>query len=353
MAESPATGTRRKRGAVAIEQMDSGKYPLWAAFVRSSPGGSAYALPEYLAALSDAVDASFTVLAATRGDEIVGGVAVLERRRLAGVSVAPRLLLYYNGFVLTDYETRYPSERTARRFEVVDALAAALEERGYGRLELRHRPDVTDVRALQARGWSAKPSYSYVVPLVDLDAQWQRVDQNLRRLVDRARREGLQLDVDCDPADLYRLHYETHLRKGAPVYLPSDRFHAFVSRLREHGLARVYGARTVDGRVAAAQLVLLGHPVTHTVIAAADAALQQMGANPFLRWSAFEHLAASGAEANDLTDAAPGPVERFKGQLGGRLEAGYVTQRLSLAYRAQLGAYHGARRVRARVRRNG
>jgi Acetyltransferase (GNAT) domain len=353
VAESPAAGTSRKRGVVTIEPVESSRYPQWEAFVRSSPGGSAYALPAYLTVLCKAIGASFTVLAATRGDEIVGGAAVVERRRRAGTSVAPRPLLHYNGFVLSDYATRYPSERTARRFEVVAALAAALEARDYGRLEFRHDHDIDDVRALQAHGWSVKPSYSYVVPLTDLEAQWQSVDQNLRRLVDRAKREGLELDVACDPAELYRLHHDTDVRKGSGVYLPRDLFLTFVSDLCERGIARVYGARTNDGRVAAAQLVLLGHKNTHTVVAAGDAELRQMGANPFLRWSAFEHLAASGAVANDLTDATPGPVERFKSQLGGRLVTAYVTQRLSPAYRVQLWAYHGLRRGRARLKGRG
>jgi hypothetical protein len=307
-----------------------------------------------VAALCDAAGGSYDVLAALRGDEIVGGVAVLERsRRVVGRSVAPRLLHYYNGFVLADYRTRYPSERTSRRFEVAAALAGALEARGYGRLELRHRHDVDDVRTLQARDWSAWPTYSYVVPLDDLEGQWQRVEQNLRRLVERARREGLQFDPACPPDELFRLHHETHVRKGAPLYLPAGRFQTFVTRLVEQGLGRVYASRLADGRVAAAQLVLVGHRHTHTVIAAADGDLQQTGANPFLRWSAFEHLAASGAESNDLTDAAPSPVERFKAQLGGRLEIGLVTQRLSPVYRMQLGAYHELRRARIRLQRRG
>jgi hypothetical protein len=351
VAEENSAAKPRKKSALAVRSLTDIDFSQWEAFVRASPGGSAYALPQYLSALGEAVETPFRIVAALRGDEIVGGAAVLERSRRAGVSVAPRLLHHYNGFVLADYATRYPSERTSKRFEVVAALADELQARGYGRLELRHLPDVTDVRALQTRGWSVRPTYSYVVPLTDLEQQWQRVDQNLRRLVERARREGVTFDPDLDPLELWRLHLETHVRKGTPLYLPEDIFLRFVSRLVAEGLAGVYGARMPDGRVAAAQLVLLGHCETHTVVAAADGELQSTGANPFLRWSAFEHLGATGATSTDLTDATPGPVERFKSQLGGRLEVGYLTQRLSPLFRAQLGAYHEARRLRLRLQR--
>ena len=356
VAERPADarrGSRSKRGAVVVEELDRASDERWSDFVRSSPGGSAYALPAYLDALCEATGAGFRVLAAVRGDEIVGGVAVFERTSPLGPWVAPRLLLYYNGIVLRDYDTRYPSERIARKGEVVDALAEALVARRYGRLELRSRSHVADVRSLQARGFSVSPSYSYVVPLDDLDAQWSRVEQNLRRLVERARREGLELDPEGAPEELYRLHHETHVRKGAPLYLPRDRFLRFVERLRAAGLGAVYAARFPDGRVAAAQLVLLGHPITHTVMAAGDAELQRTGSSPFLRWHAFVHLASIGATGNDLTDAAPSPVERFKSQLGGTLETGYVAVRQTVAHRLQLHAGRRARDVRVRLRGSG
>ena len=344
---------KRRRSAVTVEELGAADHDRWAEAVRTALGGSPYSLPGYLDALCAATGGTFRIFAAIRGDEIVGGVAAYERSSPIGRFVAPRLLLYYNGIVLREYDTRYPSERTSRQLEAVDAIAAVLEQRGYGRLELRSRSPFTDVRALQARGWSAQPSYSYVVALGDLEAQWARVEQNLRRLVERARSQGIELDPDAGADGLYRLHHETHQRKGAPLYLPKEQFLAFVGALRDKGLGRVYAARLADGRVAAAQLVLLGHPVTHTVVAAADGDLQHTGANPFLRWSVFEQLAAEGAVANDLTDATLGPVARFKSQFGGRLETSYVTQRLSTTQRLQLGAYRSFRRARTIVRRGG
>jgi hypothetical protein len=292
------------------------------------------------------------VLAAFRGEEIVGGVAVYERSSPLGPFVSPRLLLYYNGLVLRDYQTKYPSERTARQLEVTAALARALEERGYGRLELRSRSPFTDARALQEVGWDVSPSYSYVVPLADLETQWGRVEQNLRRLVERGRQSGLTISVNEDFASFFRLHQATADRKGAPLYLESGPFERYYDLLRAQDLCRLYHARLPDGRVAASQLVLTGHAVTHTVSAAADPEAQQTGANAFLRWSAFADLAGLGYSGNDLTDASLGPVAHFKSQLGGNLETALVTRRpLSAGFRVQTGVYRTIREARTRVQR--
>ncbi len=342
MSAAPAGAARLR-----VTALDPGDHARWERLVHDSPHGSAYSLPRYLDALCAAAGGRYLVLGAFRGDELVGGVAAYERSSPLGSFVAPRLLLYYNGFVLREYATKYPSERTARQVEAIAALAEALERRGYGRLELRSRSTLRDARPLQQRGWTVWPSYSYLVPVDDLDAQWQRAEQNFRRLVERGRQHGLALAVDEDFESFYRLHRGTAERKGAPLYLGADGFRRYYDALRAHDLCRLYHARLPDGRVAASQLVLTGHPVTHTVAAAADPALQHTGANAFLRWSVLEDLARLGYRGNDLTDATLGPVERFKSQLGSTLELALVAARPpSPGFRLQHGLYRGLKRLR-------
>jgi hypothetical protein len=332
---------------LAAEELDD-----WTAFVGASPSGSAYSLPAYLDALGAAVGGRPRIVVARRGASIVGGIAVLEWTVPLGRVVAPRLLVYYNGFVLREYDTRYPSQRAARQNEVVAALAEYLVGQRYGRLEIRSRSPLDDVRPLLSSGWTASPSYTYVVPIADLDLLWSRTDQNLRRLVERARGVGMTLVVDRDFDAFYDLHAATGERKDAPVYLPREAFRRFYETLAALGLCTLYHARDADGTVVASQLVLLGHPVTHTVSAGADPARQSSGSNPFLRWSVFQDLAARGYEANDLTDASLGPVARFKSQLGGDLAVSFVARRPSrFTHSAQRVALGGARRVRSLLRR--
>src|SRR5207302_745750 len=120
-------------------------------------------------------------------------------------------------------------------------------------------------------------------------------------------------------------HLQLHERKGAPLYLPKQAFERWFRRLKAAGLARLFQARLPEGRSIAAQITLLGpHPVAHTVSAGADVEFLNVGASAFLRWRAFETLAALGYRANDLTDAALNPVTHFKSQLGGELQAAFV-----------------------------
>lgn len=292
----------------------------WNAFVAAAPTGSIYARTDYLDALCAATGGGFRVLGARQGGQLHGGVALYEERTPFGVHVSPRLLLYYNGPVLRQHETKYPSEHTARDLRTLTALEAEIRRMGYGHVVLKPRAPLGDVRPLVASGWQARPGYTYVVGITDLGEARARVEQNLRRLIDRCDRSGFTFTADHDFDSFFALHAATMARVAFRPYLPEAAFRAYYETLAARGLAQLFQARLPDGRVAATQLVLLGHPVTHTVSAGADVAESASGVSAFLRWKVFEHLSALGYEANDLTDASLNSVTHFKSQLGGRLE---------------------------------
>lgn len=294
-------------------------YDTWNDFVAGSPDGSPYANTVYLDTFCEAAGGTYRVLVAEQGGAILGGVALQERSTRWGRVVEPRLMLQYNGFVLRSPRSRYPSVVAAQDEKILRALCEVIQAQNYARCVLKSRT-LTDGRVFDQLGWRNWSTYTYLVPLKNLKAQWRLVQQNLRRLVRRGKHEGLVMTDDDDFDRFFELHLETHRRKGAPLYLPRTAFRRYFDRLRRQGACRLCHARTPDGNSIAAQLVLAGdHEVTHTVSAAADPEQQHLGANPFLRWRVFETLAAEGFTANDLTDATLNSVTRFKSQWGGRL----------------------------------
>lgn len=303
-------------------------YPRWTALVGTSPAGSVYSHPGYMEALCRATGAGFRVMVAERDGRIVGGVVLYERTSRAGPYVNPRLLLYYNGIVLVPHDSKYPSQQASWTLQTLSALEQGMSAEHYSRLRIKSRAAVADVRVFQSKGWSVLPTYSYVVDLSDIEAAWAHVDKNLRRLIGRCREQNVTLETSEDFDAFYRLHEETHERKGASLYLPYRAFRGYFEELRSKGLCRLYHARMPDGRIAATQLVLTSeHPVTHTVSAATGAEFLNLGASAFLRWAVFEHLAKDGYKGNDLTDAALNAVTHFKSQLGGDLQINFELAR--------------------------
>lgn len=334
------------------EELAPADYPQWEALVAESPDGGIYSEPVYLEALCRAAGGHFRVLVARRGQELLGGVALYERDSRFGAYVNQRLLLYFNGLVLRRWDTRYPSIQASRDLACQTVLAEHIGRLGHGSVCLRSTPTVRDVRPFLERGWQARPSYTYVVPLTDIGAQWQRVEQNLRRLVRRcAERDRLEFCEDEDFAAFYRLHVATLGRRDVAAYLPERAFRGYFETLRAAGKARLFHARLPDGRAIASQLVLVAaNRSSCTVSAASDPEFLQLGAQAFLRWRAFEALAAAGCLNNDLTDASLNPVTHFKAQLGGELAMSLVLRSpRSRRYALGTAAQRAWRRARAGV----
>lgn len=331
-----------------VEVVGETSYAEWNRLVAEAPGGSVYSMPEYLDALCRAAGGELRVVGVRQGGELVGGAALYVRSAVYGDYVTPRLLLYYNGVLTRRYPGSYPSKETAFETEALGALGDHLATQGLASLNLRCRAPIRDVRPLLERGWSAAPSYSYVVSLTDMASSWARVEQNLRRLVKRCTDQGMELSSDDDFGAFVQLHHQSLTRKGTGEYLPDDAFRRFLETLARQDLCRLFHVRGADGAIIAAQLVLLGpHPVAHTVAAATAPELMKSGVSAFLRWRTCEALAALGYAGIDLTDAALNSVTHFKSQLGGDLELNLVLDSpRTFAFRAGTAATRGARRAR-------
>lgn len=310
---------------IVISLLDERKHAQWDDFVAKAPAGSVYSNTDYLSALCRATGGVFRVVGVFKGDQLFGGIALYEKKTRSGRILSNRLLLYYNGIVLASPTSSYPSECTSRELSVLTALEGWLSRAGYVHAVIHSRAPIRDLRVFASRGWGVRPSYSYVVDFHDLNSAWGRVEQNLRRLVKRCELGGAVFVEDDDFDGFYRLHRQTHERKGAPIYLPEKKFRKYVEELRGLGLSKLFHARTAQGETMASQLVLMsGHPVCHTVCAGADKKFLSQGATPFLRWKVFEWLSKAGYTANDLTDASLNDVTHFKSQLGGDLEMNLV-----------------------------
>jgi len=303
-----------------VRKIEERDFDDWNLLVSVSPEGSIFCLPAYLEILCRAAGGRFSIIGVWNGGELAGGAAVHEIDSRFGPRVSPRHLLSYNGIVLRRYSTKYPSQQTAKHLKILSGLAAAFVRSGYGSVTLNCRSTIIDVRPFLAAGWTATPNYTYIVPVSDLSLLWERMEQNLRRLVRRCEADGMTVTQDDDFDPFFLFHEETMRRKGRSPYLPGPAFRRFFQDLRALDLCRLFHARLPDGRSVASQLVLLGPgAVSHTVTAGSDPAYVATGANAFLRWKVFREVAKLGYDGNDLTGAGLTPVTHFKSQLGGDL----------------------------------
>ncbi|MCC6300144.1 MAG: GNAT family N-acetyltransferase [Anaerolineales bacterium] len=312
-------------GDVQVRYLTPSEYDLWDRFVDESPQGSIYSQSYFLEEFCKAKGGQFRILAVYKHDELLGGVGLYYRKSRYGDRIFLQAPLYYNGFILKRFDSKYPSINSSREAEVIRAILSELEGGTYASAELASRFTFDDPRLLLWRDWQIWPRYTYLVPIHDLKNQWDKVEQNLRRLVSRCEKEGMTLEPSDDADAFYSMNESTYRRKGAHPYLSRQQFLSLHRELSRRNACHIYFATTAAGKRAAGQVVLMSkHSVTHTWMAGSDPEFLRSGASAFLRWKAFEDLSRRGYEYNDLTDAMNEPVAKFKGQFGGDLRPSFV-----------------------------
>lgn len=344
-------------GQITVRYLDPSEYERWDQFVDTSRLGSIYSLSFFLQAFCRAFGTGFRILGVFKNNEIVGGIGLHTKPGKYGDMVHIRPMLYYNGLVIDDFESKYPSITTSRQNEVVRAILDELEGGQYAFAEIASTYPFNDFRPFLARGWRVWPRYTYIVSIADLDRQWEHVEQNARRLISRCEREGMMLERSDDVDAFYTMNLNTYRRKGVDPYVSREKFAQLYGALAEKQACQIYFAVTREGKRAAGQMALFTrHPATHSWLAGSQPEFLQSGASAFLRWKVFEDLSTRGYQYNDLTDAMNEKVARFKGQFGGRLEPSFViykeiSSRLRLENRIRSLLQRPADLVRAKLGR--
>ena len=316
-------------GELTIKYLEESEYELWDRFVDDSRHGSIYSQSYFLEAICKAFGTRFRILAVFKNEELVGGIGLHLEPGRYGDMIQLRPLLYYNGPVIKDFESKYPSVTESRQVEVIEVLLGELNGGRYASAELSNTFAFHDLRPFFRHGWQLFPRYTYIVPINDPARHWEQVEQNLRRLISRCERQGFHLEPSDDAGDFYSMHEKTYLRKGVQPYIGRDQFIKLHQALKARGACQIYFAVTPDGRRAAGEVVLMSkHPLTHTWMAGSEPDLLRTGASAFLRWKVFEDLHRRGYAFNDLTDAMNEHVAKFKSQLGGRLENSFVVHKV-------------------------
>jgi Acetyltransferase (GNAT) domain len=307
------------------------EYDLWFELTKEVTTTSLCSNPEYLSIVAQTTGRSYRILGIFQGDQLVGGTTLYETWLTfpkVAVALSTYPLLPYQGLVLREYITRYPSERVSRHLAILEVLIEQLEKLPYVNLALKIQYPLFDMRAFTNAGWTVEPEYTYIVSLTNLQNTWHRIEQNQRRLINRASKQGLVFTEDDDFDSLYRLHYDTYQRIGNTLYYSEQQYRKHFELLKEKNFCKLYQVRLDSGKSIAALLVLTGpYQATVTICAGTDLAYLNIGSSPFLRWKSFEALSQLGYATNDLLGASLNGATRFKSQLGGELTMNWIVAR--------------------------
>lgn len=294
--------------------------PAWRLLASSAVGATPVHDPRLSEVAALTAGCRWSALGAWRQGQLVGGVAVVVDRY---GDVWPRSLAPYNGPLVAPMPHSRPATRHRHGASVAGALLDELMSR-HRSVTLRLRPGSIDVRGLVDSGWRLTSTFTYEVAVADLDAAWRNLDDNRRRLIRRAEREGcvvreVEVFSESVAAEVDRLHLMMRDGYRSSTDLDADSWRSALRKLFDADLARLFIVFDADGTAVAFVLSTNTRPVSTLLASGADPDRLDSGAGALLRWRMFCELSAHGAHFVDLNGARIGPEGRFKASFGGEL----------------------------------
>jgi lipid II:glycine glycyltransferase (peptidoglycan interpeptide bridge formation enzyme) len=159
---------------------------------------------------------------------------------------------------------------------------------------------------------------------------WERVYNDIRTQVRSCRRKGVKVERSTDAEVLYQLYRQTYEKQGRRVYISQASFCELCDVLEGQKRLVMYVARMGGHAVSGLGVVKDYRGVAHEWVAGTDPDYLQLGAAPFVLWTAIEDLSEEGFHRFDLDGANVPSIARFKSQLGGELTPYYELMNQSL-----------------------
>jgi len=306
-------------------ELTSDERGIWDRLVAGSPQGSVFCSSRFSDAIAEATGRPFRFITVFRGDRLIAGLPVFERRK-AGLKLAqqPSLVPHLGLLVSAEVEADHPRKREFNILQACGAISGWLTSR-YDCIYASHHPGLTDVRPFTWYGWREKVCYTYRIRLDAFSVD--TLHSSTRKQVAKAEREGVQVEESEDLTPLSKMVAMSYGRRRRGVPFSKEYLEALFRKLCGQGLAHLYYAKDREGRiVSGGRIILRSFNVVYDWVAGADPTHYDSGATSYLLYTLMEHSRAD-HDVFDLMGANTPTIAVFKSNFGGQITPYYLTSK--------------------------
>lgn len=308
---------------LTVREFGADQRPVWDGFVSSSPQGTIFSETLWLQAL----DNPFRLFGCYKGNDLVGGVAVLEDE--AGRNTRGLFpLTPFQGVIFRDHSAMKHPTRDSLQMQITTALLDRLEAQYCG-LTIANHYTFHDLRPFFFRTFGHGNSYevtiryTHVVDLSDIDASWAAMDDNTRWEIRKAQKVGIRLHHSDDFELFDRMQRRTFERQNLQRDIPADMLTRVFAALRSNGRCRLYLACNPMGVATSGVLTIWDNKRAYYLMGASETEFRNNGSASLTLWNAFQDLAPRLPEIDLVGCNSPRRGE-FKAGFGGKLRHYFI-----------------------------
>lgn len=283
----------------------------WDRLVEQSPHGTIFHKTAWLYTCAEFTGKKLRIFGCFRDNMLVGGCSLLIGKKWGVFSYAESNSGFtpYGGFVLASFPTTSVHKQETFSRQVIKSLLDYIEKEHYISIVLWNSPEFLDIRPFIAHGWRSHLQYTYDFDLeVNIESH---IDTRLKKTIRRGEKEQFIFEPSSDTSKFYSLLCETYARKNLKP-AASKRFITDVfSFIKEQNCGEMVVAKTPEGEIACAEIVVWDSKKAYRWAAASDARFLDSGAPSLLMFTLLKRMQERSVKKINLMGANTPQLSRF------------------------------------------
>jgi hypothetical protein len=296
---------------VDSREISGGELSQWDELVIRSPQGTIFHTNSWLDACSEYGGKKVRIFGCFKDDTLIGGCSLFVGKKWGVMSYAESNSGFspYGGFVLSSPPAQGVHKQETFSRQIVESLLECIKKEHYVSIVISNSPEFQDIRPFISGGWKSRVQYTYYFDLgVNIEAH---IDTRLKKTMRRAEKERLVFEPSSDIAKFYSLLCQTYARKKLQP-AASERFIADISSfVRDQDCGELVVARTPEGEVACAEMVVWDTKRAYRWAAASDERFKDTGASSLLLFTVLKRLQERGIRTINLMGANTFQLSQF------------------------------------------
>jgi hypothetical protein len=267
---------------IEVTELTQGDLAQWDALVDNSPHGTVFHKSGWLNTCALSLGKKVKIFGCFHDGQLIGGASLfletkwgLFTRAHSWCMTAP-----YGGFILSPPPGKSVHKKESFSRDIIGSLLQAIEREHYLYVSIQNSPEFLDIRPFTWNGWDSRVSYAYYINLNNYHEA--NLDASVKRYIRKAEKNRITIEPYTEISKYYDLYCETYTRKNLKPPAPKSLFTGLYSFIRDNECGEMIAARTPDGDVAVAEIVVWDNRQAYSWTGVSDSRFLNSGASSLI-----------------------------------------------------------------------
>jgi hypothetical protein len=277
-----------------VGELTIADFPQWDELVARSSQGTIFHKTGWLEACARSLGKKIKIFGCFQDGTLVGGCSLFPDRKFGILPVAKATcsMTPYGGFVLSSPPGLSVHKHESFSTQIIESLIREMKKEHYFSISILNSPQFLDLRPFTSNGWESRVYYTYYINLENnLETH---ADSLVKKNIRKAEKSRIIIEPFSDISRYYDLLCGTFARKNLKPPSSKSLITELYSFIKNQNCGEMVVAKTPEGEIACADIVIWDNRQAYVWSAASDARFLNSGSPSLLRFDDLTRMQEKG-----------------------------------------------------------